>query len=220
MWTIPNILTGFRLLAAIFLGLGYALLPRPIADILGLALFIAAAVTDWLDGKLARAWGQTSGLGAMLDPIADKAMVLITLVILAALFGLDPLILLPATVIAFREVFVSGMREYLGQAMNGLQVSQLAKWKTTMQMVAIGVLLGFGIFQHRFGMNSFGMDQAIVADILAGREVDELGLRRDYTIAVWSRWGGTGLLWLAALLTFVTGWDYWKKARAVLEARQ
>ncbi len=219
MWTLPNILTLFRLLAALGIGLGYALLPRPFADVLGFTLFVAAAVTDWLDGYLARAWQQTTGVGAMLDPIADKAMVLVTLMVLTALFGLDPLILIPATVIVFREVFVSGMREYLGQALSGLKVSRLAKWKTTVQMVGIAVLLAFGVFEHRFGMGTFGMDAALVAEILAGRMDDVATVRFDYQMAVWTRWGGMILLWIAALLTLVTGVDYWMKAQKALEAK-
>ncbi|MEL7345017.1 MAG: CDP-diacylglycerol--glycerol-3-phosphate 3-phosphatidyltransferase [Pseudomonadota bacterium] len=219
MWTLPNILTVFRLVAALGLGLGYAMLPRPFADMLGFVLFVAAAATDWVDGYLARAWNQTSAIGAMLDPIADKAMVLVTLMVLTALFGLDPLILIPATVIVFREVFVSGMREFLGQALSGLKVSRLAKWKTTVQMIAIAVLLAFGIFQHRFGMGSFGMDAALVADILAGREEDVFGLRLDYQAAIWTRWSGVALLWLAAMLTLISGIDYWLKAQKALEAK-
>lgn len=217
MWTVPNILTAIRLFAALGLGLGYALLPRPFADYVGVVLFIGAALTDWLDGYLARAWNQRTGMGAMLDPIADKAMVMITLMIVAALFGLEPLILIPASVILFREVFVSGLREYLGQAASGLQVSRLAKWKTTVQMVAIAVLLSFGIFQHRFGLLSRGVDQTLLAAILSGAQEDVFGLRFDYKLALWTRWGGVALLWLAAVLTLMTGVDYWRKAQGALK---
>ena len=110
---------------------------RPWADWFALVLFISAALTDWLDGYLARTWKQESRFGAMLDPIADKAMVVIALLVITGISGMNPWILLPATVIMFREVFVSGLREFLGATAGLLSVTKLAKWKTTAQMVAI-----------------------------------------------------------------------------------
>ena len=107
---------------------------------------------DFLDGYLARAWKQESKLGAMLDPIADKAMVVIALLVITGFSGMDPWILLPATVIIFREVFVSGLREFIGAAAGTLKVTKLAKWKTTAQMVAILLLLydaPVGVFPTR-----------------------------------------------------------------------
>ncbi len=120
-------------------------LARPYADWAALILFVGAALTDWLDGFLARAWMQESKLGAMLDPIADKAMVVIALVVLARVFGFDAWILLPAALIVFREVFVSGLREFLGDVAGTLQVTKMAKWKTTAQMVAIALLFAVGL---------------------------------------------------------------------------
>ena len=145
-WTIPNILTVLRLMAAPGVALMFLYFHRPAADWLALALFVSAAVTDFFDGYLARLWKQESKFGAMLDPIADKAMVVIALVIITGYSGMNPWLILPVTVILFREVFISGLREYLGAKSSILAVSKLAKWKTTAQMVAISVLfLGTGL---------------------------------------------------------------------------
>lgn len=216
-WTVPNILTVLRLASAPVVGLAFLFLARPWADWLAVVLFVLAAVTDYVDGRLARLWRQESAFGAMLDPIADKAIVVISLAALLGLIGLNPWIFIPAVVILFREVFVSGLREYLGDRSHHVKVTQLAKWKTTVQMVAIAVLFAQGIFVHYFGMHSFGMDPAMVDDILSGREPDLMGLRWKYQGALWSYYGGTALLWLAALLTAATGWDYWRKSVPILK---
>ncbi|KGB80618.1 MAG: CDP-diacylglycerol--glycerol-3-phosphate 3-phosphatidyltransferase [Confluentimicrobium sp.] len=211
-WNIPNILTVLRLLAAPCVAIVFLLLPHPVADWVALILFVGAAVTDWFDGYIARKWNQQSRFGAMLDPIADKAMVTIALLTVTSLFGMSFAIMLPAALILFREVFVSGLREYLGPAAGLLQVTRLAKWKTTVQMVAIAVLLAQGLFEHYFGMGSFGMDAATVAEILAGRAEDVGGLVWTYRGAVGTLYLGVALLWLAAILTLTTGWDYFIKA--------
>lgn len=211
-WTIPNILTVIRLLAAPGVAVMFLYFNRPWADWFALILFVTAALTDWIDGRLARAWNQETKLGAMLDPIADKAMVVIALIVITGFSGMDPWILLPATVILFREVFVSGLREYLGDTAGTLKVTKLAKWKTTAQMVAIAVLFAKGVFEHYFGMLAFGLGDELVGAILSGQETDEVGLNRLYTGTVTSWWLGVGLLWIAALLTLITGWDYFKKS--------
>ncbi len=108
---------------------------------LALAVFIAAAVTDILDGYLARAWEQQSSLGRMLDPIADKLLVASCLLMLAAEETIRGWTLLAAVVILCREILVSGLREYLAELRVGVPVTRLAKWKTTAQMVAIGFLI-------------------------------------------------------------------------------
>lgn len=211
-WNLPNILTIFRLMAAPAIALAYLFLPHPYSDITALCLFVGASVTDWLDGYLARKLNQMSRFGAMLDPIADKAMVALALLVLVALSGLQPLIVVPAVAILFREVFVSGLREYLGNSVGTLAVTKLAKWKTTVQMVAIAVLFARGVFEHYLGMHSLGMDQALIADVLAGRVPDEMGLVWKYRGVIATSYGGVALLWLAGLLTLVTGWDYFIKA--------
>ncbi|MEL6799429.1 MAG: CDP-diacylglycerol--glycerol-3-phosphate 3-phosphatidyltransferase [Pseudomonadota bacterium] len=216
-WTVPNILTILRLLAAPGVAIMFLYFTRPWADWFALFLFVSAAATDWIDGYLARAWNQETKVGTMLDPIADKAMVVIALLVITGFSGMDPYILLPATVILFREVFVSGLREYLGDTAGTLKVTKLAKWKTTAQMVAIAVLFAKGVFEHYFGVLAFGMGTQMVADVLAGREEDVVGLTWKYQGMIASWWGGVVLLWIAAILTLITGWDYFRKSLPFLK---
>ncbi|MDT0681595.1 CDP-diacylglycerol--glycerol-3-phosphate 3-phosphatidyltransferase [Roseicyclus sp. F158] len=198
-WTIPNILTTLRLLAAPGVPVMFLFFYRPWADWLALTLFIGASLTDWLDGYLARKWGQVSRYGAMLDPIADKAMVIIAIVVITGYSGMNPWLILPVTVILFREVFVSGLREFLGSKSGTLKVTGLAKWKTTAQMVAIGVIfLGTGLTYSEHGSPTVGL--ARVGDGAAG----------------WATFVGIVLMWVAAVLTGITGWDYFNKARPYL----
>ncbi|MBE0454397.1 CDP-diacylglycerol--glycerol-3-phosphate 3-phosphatidyltransferase [Roseovarius autotrophicus] len=211
-WTLPNILTTLRLLAAPAVAVMFLYFTRPYADWFALILFVSAAITDWFDGYLARNWKQVTKIGTMLDPIADKAMVVIALMVIVGYSSMSPWLVLPATVILFREVFVSGLREFLGDTAGTLRVTQLAKWKTTAQMVAIAVLFAQGVFEHYFGMSVFGMDEALVVDILDGREQDVLGLWWKYEGMIWAGNIGVVLLWLAAALTLVTGGDYLMKA--------
>ena len=215
-WNLPNILTILRLVAAPLIGVMFLLLPRPFADWAALAVFVFASVTDYLDGYLARKWQQVSKLGTMLDPIADKAMVVIALAVLVVYSSLSLWILFPATLILFREVFVSGLREFLGDVAGTLKVTQLAKWKTATQMVAISVLLIQGISEHYFGMWTWGMDYQLVQEILAGDTEDPLGVRTLYTAMIWSTYASIGLIWVAAVLTVITGIDYFRKAAPYL----
>lgn len=217
MWTVPNILTVLRLLAAPALGVMFLYFTRPYADWFALALFVGASVTDWFDGYLARAWKQVSKMGAMLDPIADKAMVSVALLVLVNSSQVAGWILLPSVLIMFREVFVSGLREFLGDTAGTLKVTNLAKWKTTVQMVAISVLFAQGIFQHYFIAGSWGMDPAMVEAVLSGAETDHGGLASMYQGMVWSGYAGVALLWLAAALTLITGLDYFRKAMPYLK---
>ena len=211
-WNIPNILTLLRLLAAPGVAVMFLYFTRPWADWFALVLFISAAVTDWFDGYLARAWKQTTKLGAMLDPIADKAMVVIALMVIVGYSSMSPWLVLPATVILFREVFVSGLREYLGDTAGTLKVTKLAKWKTTAQMVAIAVLFAQGVFEHYLVASTDGMDQALFGAIIQGQEEDFLGLRWKLDGMIWSGRLGMWLLWLAAALTLITGIDYFRKS--------
>ncbi|QFT82814.1 CDP-diacylglycerol--glycerol-3-phosphate 3-phosphatidyltransferase [Roseovarius sp. THAF27] len=215
-WNIPNVLTVLRLLAAPAVAVMFLYFHRPWADWFALVLFVSAAVTDWFDGYLARLWKQTTKLGTMLDPIADKAMVVIALAVILGYSSMSPWLVLPATMILFREVFVSGLREYLGDTAGTLKVTKLAKWKTTLQMVAIAVLFAQGVFEHYFGMSSMGMDEALVADVLAGREEDLMGLRWKFQGMVIASHAGLWLLWIAAALTLITGVDYFRKATPYL----
>lgn len=211
-WNIPNILTLLRLLAAPMVAVMFLYFNRPWADWFALMLFVSAAATDWFDGYLARAWKQTTKLGTMLDPIADKAMVVIALAVILGYSSMSPWLVLPTTMILFREVFVSGLREYLGDTAGTLKVTKLAKWKTTAQMVAIAVLFAQGVFEHYFGMSSMGMDQGLILSILEGREDDLHGLVWKYQGMIMSGHVGLWMLWAAALLTMITGFDYFRKS--------
>jgi cardiolipin synthase len=142
---------------------------------LALAIFIAAGITDFFDGYLARSWGQQSMLGRMLDPIADKLLVSSCLLMLAADETIRGWSLFAAIIILCREILVSGLREYLAELRVSVPVTRLAKWKTTWQLVAIGFLL-------------------------AGEAGDSIFL---FTTQI-----GIALLWLSAIVTLYTGWDY------------
>src|SRR5215470_3070965 len=172
--SLPNLLTLSRILAIPAVTATFYV-PGDYARWFACALFSAAGITDWLDGHMARRWEQQSELGRFLDPIADKLLVAATLFMLVAKdrFSTE-WSLLPALVILCREILVSGLREYLAGLRVGMPVSRLAKWKTVIQMVAIGIL--------------------IVGDAGPGfvpvTEIGEL------------------LLWIAAILTLVTGYDY------------
>lgn len=209
---LPNFLTILRLLAAPSVAIMFLYFTRPLADWIALILFVGAAITDFVDGYLARAWKQESKFGAMLDPIADKAMVIIALLVIVGFSQWSPWLVLPATMIVFREVFVSGLREFLGETAGLLAVTKLAKWKTTAQMVAIATLFGQGIFLHHLLDRTIGMDNQMVDDIFNGVVPDEVGLLWLQSASSVTGWLGLAFLWVAAILTIVTGIDYFRKA--------
>ena len=172
--SLPNLLTLSRIcVIPVILTLLY--LPNPLTRWVALALFAFAGLTDFLDGYLARHRGEVSAFGRFLDPIADKLLVASVIVMLVAIDQLEGLILIPAIIILCREILVSGLREYLAEIQVPLPVSRLAKWKTVLQMIALGFL--------------------IVGDSAgpAGWPVDAIG--------------NSGL-WIAAVLTLITGYDY------------
>lgn len=175
---LPNLLTLSRV-AAVPLMVLLALLRQPWADLAACAVFSAAAITDYFDGKIARDRRITSDFGRMLDPIADKLLVGAALMLLAGAGRLSDAALLPAIVILLREILVSGLREYLAGLRVGLPVTRLAKWKTGFQMAALGTLLAGDT-----GARALGLSVLPVSAI------------------------GEALLWTAALLTLITGWDY------------
>lgn len=211
-WNIPNILSVLRLFSAPMVAVMFLYFERPYADWFALMLFVVAAATDWIDGYLARAWGQETRMGAMIDPIADKAMVVIALMVIVGYSSMSPWLVLPTTVILFREVFVSGLREFLGDVAGTLKVTKLAKWKTAAQMIAIAVLFGQGVFEHYLGSSAWGMDQALVDQVMSGAVEDLQGLQWKHAGMVWAGWIGLLLLWVAAGLTAITGYDYLRKA--------
>jgi len=143
--SLPNVLTYARIAAVpVVVGLLFwqSIFAGPLwLRWVALALFIAAGVTDFFDGYLARMWGQQSSLGRMLDPIADKLLVAACLLMLAAGSTIRGWTLLAAVIILCREILVSGLREYLAELRVSVPVTRLAKWKTTGQMVAIGFLI-------------------------------------------------------------------------------
>ena len=176
---IPNLLTYARIVAVpIVVGAMYwqsilqgGLWLRWVA----LAIFVAAGITDILDGYFARSLGQQSSFGRMLDPIADKLLVSSCLLMLAADETIKGWSLWAAIVILCREILVSGLREYLAELRVSVPVTRLAKWKTLGQLVAIGFLI-------------------------AGEAGEKI---LPQTVQI-----GITLLWLSALLTLYTGWDY------------
>ena len=174
---LPNLLTYGRL-AAVPLVVAFLFWPAEFwARWTALAIYSAAAITDFFDGYLARAWSQQSSLGRMLDPIADKLLVAAVLLVLAADKTITGWSLWAAIVILCREILVSGLREYLAELRVPVPVSTVAKWKTTAQLVALGFLIAGP----------------------AGEAVLPM------SIAI-----GIVLLWIAAILTLYTGWDYMK----------
>jgi cardiolipin synthase len=175
---LPNVLTLSRI-AAIPLLVVLVAVRLPITDFIACIVFSAAAITDYFDGKLARERGQSSDLGRMLDPIADKLLVAAALMMLVGDGRLSAAGLYPAIVILLREILVSGLREYLAGIRIGLPVTRLAKWKTGFQMGALGTLLA-------------GNSSAVLLHI-AWLPVALVG---------------EAMLWVAAALTLMTGWDY------------
>jgi len=187
--TLPNILTYARIAAIpVVVGCVYAqsIMDGPLwLRWVAVAVFIAAGVTDYLDGYYARIWNQQSAFGRMLDPIADKLLVASCLLMLAVDGTIRGWTVWAAIVILCREILVSGLREYLAELRVSVPVTQLAKWKTTVQLIAIGFLLA-------------GLAGDTLISGWLGRPTDTV------TEA------GIGLLWLSALVTLYTGWDYFR----------
>ena len=175
MYNLPNLLTISRIVVipAIFLSV---YITSMWWAVIAAILFIIASITDYFDGYLARARGETSALGRLLDPIADKLLVTSALVVLLAKPGMVEykISFIPVIVILCREILVSGLREFLREVNVGLPVTRLAKWKTGFQMTALSMMLLKGVWY----------------------------------------WGGIGevLLWVAGVLTFVTGYQYFQKS--------
>ena len=174
MLNFANILTMSRI-AAIPAIVGFMMLPGLVWHWIALALFIVACVTDWFDGYVARRLDQVSPLGRFLDPIADKLVVAAVLMILVSIRHIDGWAILAALIILCREILVSGLREFLAELRVGVPVSMLAKWKTTVQMVALGFLI-------------------------VAKPASELPINAMLI--------GEILLWIAAGLTLLTGYDY------------
>jgi cardiolipin synthase len=178
---LPNLLTYGRIVAVPLVVLCFYLEGKlqssDFARWSALFLFISASITDFFDGYFARLWGQYSTIGRMLDPIADKLLVATCLLLLAADSIIAGWSLWAAIIILCREILVSGLREYLAELKVSVPVTRIAKWKTTIQMTAIGFLL-------------------------AGPAGDKI---LPYTTQI-----GITLLWIAAVITLYTGYDYFR----------
>jgi cardiolipin synthase len=140
-WSLPNLLTYGRILAIPAL-VGLLFWPRDDwVRWIALAIYVLAAVTDYLDGWIARAWSQQSAIGRMLDPIADKLLVCALLLMLVHTETIKGWAIWAAIVILCREILVSGLREFLAELKVSVPVSKVAKWKTTAQLLALGFLI-------------------------------------------------------------------------------
>jgi cardiolipin synthase len=184
---LPNLLTYARIAAVpvvVALMFWYSILDGGLwLRWAALIVFIGAGITDVLDGYFARAYGQQSSLGRMLDPIADKLLVSSCLLMLAAEETIRGWSLLAAVIILCREILVSGLREYLAELRVSVPVSRLAKWKTTWQLVAVGFLIA-GDAGDKVASTLMKQEVLVITNI------------------------GLALLWLSALVTLYTGYDY------------
>ena len=205
MKSLPNILTGSRLFMALFMFVAFAAAAgavpyfsnrlEPDAQFAlqrwAVYAFVLAAVTDFFDGWLARKLDAESVWGAILDPIGDKVLVCGAILGLLSL-GPQPFVVLPAGVILFREFTVSALREVGAGKGVKLPVTLLAKWKTTLQLTSLAMEL-------------------VVAAWGAFSLPDGTAFREDF------EWAAHGLFWVAALVTVITGWQYWEQTRKALQ---
>ena len=149
-----NILTFFRIIVSLAIPIGYWLVinflknfNEEIFFLFLLILFILASISDFLDGFIARKWNQESDIGKILDPIADKLLVIISLIILIISFKENPIIFFSSILIIFREILISGLREITKSSGLILNVTKLSKWKTAAQLGSI-ILLFLNIFYY------------------------------------------------------------------------
>jgi len=178
---IPNILTIGRIIIVPFFVLAFYL-PGFYGDLTAFALFVIASFTDFLDGMLARMMGEESKLGELLDPIADKIIVATALILLVMSGTIRHYEVIAAIIILTREILISGLREFLARGQIKLPVTNLAKLKTFLQMVAISLLL-------------------------TGETGNKIINFQDYN----AQTIGIILLWLSAFLTLYTGYEYLRK---------
>jgi len=201
MLSLPNLITLGRILLVPVFVVAFAL-PGDVARLVAFVVFCIAGASDALDGLAARKFNQGSDFGRMLDPIADKILVAIALMMLVAEGTIDQfnlaqpglrsaLRLVPALIILSREILVSGLREFLAGANVSVPVTRLAKFKTAIQMVAIG---------------------AMILEPLADTHLP-LTLGLSYSIAAYVG------LWVAAILTVYTGYLYWRGGLAHIHQR-
>jgi CDP-diacylglycerol--glycerol-3-phosphate 3-phosphatidyltransferase len=186
MLSLPNLLTLSRILAVPIL-VFLLWRPAPLDYAITFVLYCIVGITDYFDGYLARAQGRISRLGQFLDPIADKIMVAAVLVMLMASRKADgdvPIIqdwnVIPALIILLREIMVSGLREFLAELKVLVPVSALAKWKTTLQLVALGALILGGAFPSQHWIHLVGITCLWLAaglTLITGYDYLRVGLR-------------------------------------------
>ena len=181
MQTLPNILTIGRIIAVPFF-VAALLLPDPFWRWTAFVLFVAAAITDFLDGYIARKYNLTSDLGRMLDPIADKMVVAGSILGLLATGVLGWIGFWAGFVILIRELFVSGLREFMGPKNIAVPVSQLAKIKTAIELFALGLLIAVPLFAD-MNMGGLARDVGLAALALAAALAIWTGL--GYFRAAW-----------------------------------
>ena len=144
----PNLLTVLRIIFASLIALILIFFDSKIAYFISFILFSLAGITDYFDGWLARKKGQISDLGRMLDPIADKILVISTFIILMSNNVIEGFNAIAAFIIIYREIFISGLREFLGNKSLVVKVTKLAKWKTAIQFITILVFLGSQVINN------------------------------------------------------------------------
>lgn len=194
MQQIPNFLTTFRLVVIPILILSFYI-PGMVANIVAATLFALAAITDYFDGYFARALKAQSNFGKCLDPIADKLLVIVAIVMLVNFNGRDLWVLIPGLIIICREVLVSGLREFLAEIHVSVPVSKLAKYKTAVQMTAItGLLLGekgssYALYYWLSGWEGMDVKYILVSFVIFASKI---------------------LFALAAFLTVITGYAYFR----------
>ena len=185
MLTLPNLLTLSRILAVPIL-VFLLWRPQPIDYAITFVLYCVVGITDYFDGYLARAQGRISRLGQFLDPIADKIMVAAVLMMLISsrksnpVPEIDGLNIIPALVILLREIIVSGLREYLALLNVSVPVSRLAKWKTTLQLIALGALILGGAAPNQPWVHEVGIISLWVAaglTLVTGYDYLRIGIR-------------------------------------------
>lgn len=176
IFNLPNFLTLMRVVLIVFL-VPCFYYQTDFTRVLAIVIFVTACITDYLDGYFARVWQQTTKFGQLFDPIADKMLVGTALLLMAGFDFFSKTALIPALIILCREMFISGLREFMEAKNTSIPVTRLAKYKTAFQMIAIGLLFLADAFPYK---------------------------------NIFSFWGEL-FLWFAAILTFITGLEYFQE---------
>ena len=190
----PNLLTVLRIIFASLIALILIFFDSKIAYFISFILFSLAGITDYFDGWLARKKGQISDLGRMLDPIADKILVISTFIILMSNNVIEGFNAIAAFIIIYREIFISGLREFLGNKSLVVKVTKLAKWKTAIQFITILVFLGSQV------INNFYM------------YTDIINIFIEFTCTL--------LIWITSLISLYTGINYLRTSYGHLRTRK